>query len=532
MTNKSSSKRIEIYDTSLRDGMQGMHISYTLEDKLQIAKEIDKFKIDYIEGGFPLSNDKESEFFKQVKKLNLKHSKIVSFGSTRRPESNINTDLNIQALLEAETEVVTLVAKSSLAHVKYVLKTTPKENLKMTFESIKFLKDRDLKVILDLEHFFDGYKINTEYAIQILQTGTDAGADVLVLCDTNGGTLTHEVRTIIQSLPQPKLAPLGLHFHDDCGIGVANSLEGIANGGIQIQGTINGWGERAGNANLATIIPHLILKDSRFTANCKSTIHTLTSLSRFMAEKSNIIPYNRQPFVGHAAFSHKAGQHADVIIKNASLMEHLTPEEVGNERHIILSELAGKSTIVSKLSKYGNFTKKDRIVGKLINTLKKKETQGYEYETAEASFELEMRKELNLYSPLFELKNYHLELFKNSKDHTNTTCRIFLYLNNQEVMGAAVGNGPVDTLDKAVRNAIEEIYPAILKVKLTDYKVRVLNPERGTSAKVRVLITSSTQDKDWSTIGVHENVVEASWEAMIDSYEYYSNVIMEKKARK
>lgn len=525
MQTHTTQKHIQIYDTSLRDGMQGMQISYTLKDKIQITQSLDMSGIDYIEGGFPLANEKEAAFFTQVKKLNLSHSKIVAFGSTRKPHTDVNSDLHIRALLEAETTTVTIVAKSSSAHVKEIIQTDLEENIKMTYDSIKFLKEHDREVILDLEHFFDGTKLNFEYSLKILKAGTDAGADMLVLCDTNGGTLIHEVQSIMQQLPKKDLAPIGVHFHNDCDLGVANSLVGIEEGAIQIQGTMNGWGERAGNANLVSIIPNLVLKDKRYTTNCASKIAHLTSLSRFIADKANIIPDPRQPFVGHASFSHKAGQHADVILKNPYLMEHLLPEQVGNERYILLSELAGKSTIMAKLSKYGNYTKKDEVVNKLTQTLKRKEHMGFEYETAEASFELEIIKELKLYKSMFELRNYHLELFKSSKHSTKTVCRIFVYWNNIEVMGSAVGTGPVDTLDHALRHAISDVYPDIAKIKLTDYKVRVLNPENNTSAKVRVLITSSTKDKDWATIGVHENIVEASWQALIDSYEYYFNII-------
>lgn len=518
-------KLIQIYDTSLRDGMQGMHINYTLDDKLEIATALDASKIDYIEGGFPLANEKESEFFRQVKKLNLKHSKIASFGSTRKPNTNIEKDLYIQSLLQAETEVVTIVAKTSLLHVTEILKTDKEENLRMAFDSVKYLKERGREVILDFEHFFDGYKLDKAYALRILQIGTEAGADVLVLCDTNGGTLVHEVKEIISALPSKSLAPIGLHFHNDCEVAVANSLAGIELGGIQIQGTINGWGERAGNTNLISIMPNITLKDNRFTAHCASEMTHLTSLARFVADKANIVLETRQAFVGHAAFSHKAGQHADVITKNSSLMEQLLPASVGNERHIILSELAGKATILTKLSKFGEFTKNDTEVENLIQLLKKKESEGFEYETSEASFELEILKELDILTPLFTLKNYHLEQFKTSTLDSKTVCRIFLYLDNNEVMGSATGNGPVETIDSAIRNAISNRFPDIATIKLIDYKVRVLNPEKSTSAKVRVHISSSTKNHTWSTIGVHENIIEASWQALIDSYNYYYNLI-------
>lgn len=516
---------IQIYDTSLRDGMQGMEINYTLEDKLEIAQALDDKKIDYIEGGFPLSNEKEEEFFRQVSKLKLKHSKIASFGSTRKPKSDVKKDINIQALLQVETQVVTIVAKTSPYHVQKVLKTSLDENLNMTFESVQYLKSQGREVILDLEHFFDGYKINPDYAIKVLQAGTEGGADVLVLCDTNGGTLVHEVQKIMAEVVQHNLAPIGVHFHNDCELAVANSLMGLEYGAVQIQGTINGWGERAGNANLISIMPNIALKDKRYTANCATEIHHLTYLSRFVADKANLTLDTRQPFVGHAAFTHKAGQHADVLLKSSDLMEQIKPEEVGNERHVILSELAGKSTILTKLSKFGNFSKDDEEVKHLIQILKKKEIEGFEYESAEASFELEILKEINMFTPLFSLKSYHLELYKSSFHQTKSVCRIFLEIDNQEVMGAAVGVGPVEVIDLAIRDALHEKFPAIRDIKIIDYRVRVLNPESSTSAKVRVQISNNIQDKTWSTIGADENIVEASWQALVDSYNYYFNLI-------
>ncbi|MBN1523718.1 MAG: citramalate synthase [Spirochaetales bacterium] len=514
--------KVSIFDTTLRDGMQGMGISYTLTDKLQIAHKLDGFKIDYIEGGFPLSNEKEAEFFSQIRQEKLAHAKVVAFGSTRKPGSKAHSDPHITALIEAETPAVVVVGKAWKEHVTQVLKTTLEENIAMIHDSIATLKKEGREVIFDLEHFFDGFKDDKDYAIEVLKAGTDAGADFLVLCDTNGGTLPVEVIGIYKQLPQKELAPLGGHFHNDTGNAVANTLIAVEYGAAHVQGTINGWGERCGNANLCVLIPNLALKMKR-SINCFENLKHLTSLSRFVAEKANIIPDRRQPYVGEAAFTHKAGQHVDVLAKADYLMEHIDSALVGNARSIILSELAGKSTIVQKLSKYGTYDKKSDIVSDLINQLKTLEQEGFEYEAAEASFDLIIRKTLGKYTPLMELNNYHLESYKSGEAPSKTVGRLFLKIQVKEVMGAAVRIGPVETLDAALRDALVPLYPFIEGIKLTDYRVRVLNPEKASSAKVRVFITSSDGNLDWDTVGVSENIVEASWQALVDSYEYYYN---------
>ena len=513
---------VVIYDTTLRDGMQGIQVNYTLDDKIQIAHKLDEMKIDYIEGGFPLSNEKEQAFFQQCQKENFKHSRIVSFGSTRKPNIAPEKDINLRAILEAETPTCIVVGKTWKAHVEKVLKTDQEENLRMVYDSIAYLKSQGREVFFDLEHFFDGFNDDAEYALQVLKAGTEAGADTLVLCDTNGGTLPGRVTEIIESLPQDSLGPLGGHFHDDCGTAVANSLAAVNAGAVHIQGTVNGWGERTGNANLCVFIPNIVLK-TRYKANVADQLDHLTLLSRFVAEKANIIPDRRQPYVGEAAFSHKAGQHADVVAKADYLMEHIDAALVGNERHILLSELAGKSTVVAKLRRYGEFDKNSEAVETLTRALKEKERQGYEYEAAEASFDLMIRKELGNYQPVLELKNYHLESFKTSDSPSKTVGRIFMNVENLETMGAAVGIGPVETLDHAIRDALRPHYGWIDKIALTDYRVRVLNPESAAAAKVRVFITSSDHEKSWDTVGVHENIVEASWEALVESIEYYYN---------
>lgn len=523
------SRKVEIFDTTLRDGMQGLEINYSLEDKLEIAQKLDDLGIDYIEGGFPLSNEKEAEFFRRIQSMNLRHARVASFGSTRKAGGAAESDGHIRALLDAETSTVVVVGKTWTEHVTRVIGTDPEENLRMIDDSISFLKKQGRVVVFDMEHFFDGWKGNEQYARKVLSAGMNAGADVMVLCDTNGGTLPHEVSDIYTTLAKEGYERLGGHFHNDCGTAVANSLAAVNAGAMHVQGTVNGWGERCGNANLCEIMPNLTIKMD-YEANCKPFMPHLTGLSRFVAEKANIIPDKRQAFVGVAAFSHKAGQHADVILKAPHLMEHLDGNLVGNSRQVLLSELAGKSTIIEKMRKYGDYGKNDTVVQTLIDELKSRENFGYEYEAAEGSFDLLMRKALGIYTPLVSLKNYHLESYKTATAQSNTVGRMFLDDSGTEVMGAAVGVGPVETLDAALRNALYPHYPDLKKIKLIDYRVRVLNPESASAAKVRVFITSSDGEHDWGTVGVNENIVEASWEALLDSFEYYLNNLKEETA--
>lgn len=515
-------RRIDVYDTTLRDGMQGIAVNYTLDDKIKIVHELDEMKIDYIEGGFPMSNEKEAAFFRQVRKENLKHAKIVAFGSTRKAGGTCENDAHLQALLESEAEAVIVVGKTWTAHVTEVLRTDLEENLRMIHDSIAYLKKHGRIVFFDLEHFFDGYKADPAYAERVVRAGNDAGTDCLVLCDTNGGTLPTEVDRIIKALPTSGPAPLGGHFHNDCGTAVANSLVAVEAGAIHIQGTVNGWGERCGNADLCSFIPNLVLK-TPYEAHVSEKLDRLTHLSRFVAEKANIIPDRRAPYVGDAAFSHKAGQHADVILKAPELMEHINSEKVGNERHVVLSELAGKSTVLAKLKEYGDFSKDSPVVAELTGTLKSRENDGYEYEAAEASFELLVMKALGRFNRLMDLRNYHLESFKTADTPSKTVCRIFLQTDSHEVMGAAAGTGPVETLDHALRDALKPMHPFLEKVVLSDYRVRVLNPESGSAAKVRVFVSFTDHEDSWDTVGVHENIVEASWEALVDGLEYYYN---------
>jgi len=519
--------KVIIYDTTLRDGMQGTEIHYNVEDKIQIAKQLDAVGIDYIEGGFPMSSEKEAEFFRRIQKENLKNARVAAFGSTRKPNAKPEDDAHIKALLDVETPTVTIVGKTWKAHVEKVLGTDLEENLRMVSDSIEYIKKHGREVIFDLEHFFDGYKDDPEYAVKVLKAGSDAGADCLCLCDTNGGVLPHEVIQIMKELPQDKLASIGLHFHNDTGNATANSIVGVTEGARHVQVTVNGWGERCGNANLCSVVPNLVLKMD-YDAHIKPHIKHLTSLSRFVSEKANIIPDKRQPYVGEAAFSHKAGQHVDVLSKAETLMEHMDASLVGNTRKILLSELAGKSTVVGKLQKYGNYTKQDSEVTELTKQLKQKEMEGYEYEAAEASFDLLIRQALGRYTPMLELNNYHLESFKTGTMPAKTVGRIFLRIDGLTMMGASVGTGPVEVLDHALRNALSQTYPWLDEISLIDYRVRVLNPEEASAAKVRVFITTTDGKQSWDTVGVSENIVEASWEATVASLEfYYNNFILD-----
>jgi len=520
---------VTLLDTTLRDGMQGTGINFTLKDKIDVARRLDSLGVDYIEGGFPLANEKEKAFFEELKKEPLKNAKLAAFGSTRKPGSIAQKDPHILALLEAETPAVVIVGKAWAEHVEKVLGTTKEENLKMIEESIGFLVSQGREVIFDLEHFFDGYKSHSLYSLDILKAGTRAGAAYLVLCDTNGGTLCSEVQSILTALPQGELAPLGVHMHNDIGLGVANSLVGIEAGARHVQGTINGWGERAGNANLCAIIPNLQLKMPYSTAVGEKVRH-LTELSRWVSEKANIIPDRRQPWVGSASFSHKAGQHVDVLAKAQDIMEHIDPSVVGNSRKILVSELAGKSTIVHKLRKYGDFEKNAPEVVQLTELLKAKESLGYEYEAAEASFELLILKTLGQFQSSFDLDNYHLEIFKTGEEPAKTVGRIFVTAQNKRRMGAGTGTGPVGVLDQAFRDALQGLFPFLDQIQLTDYSVRVLNAEQSAAeGKVRVFITSTDHQTSWDTVGVSENIVEASWEALVDSFEYYRHVLLKQE---
>lgn len=517
------SKRIAIYDTTLRDGTQGEGISFSGVGKLRVAERLDAFGVDYIEGGYAASNPKDMAFFHDVKKLNLSHAKIAAFGSTRRGNIAVGEDPGVLALMEADTPVVTFFGKSWKLHVRDVLRVTPEENLAMIADTVRYFKERGKEVIYDAEHFFDGYKDDAEYALATLRAAAEAGADMLVPCDTNGGTLPHEVHAIVASLGEVFTTPIGIHTHNDSECGVANSLEAIRAGAVHVQGTINGFGERCGNANLISIIPNLMLKMGH---DClregKDSLRQLKEVAHFVNELSNQRPWQKAPFVGDSAFAHKAGMHVDGIRKNPNSFEHIEPEHVGNQRRILISELSGASNVFLKAVEMNlNFDKSSPEVKAILRELERLEKEGYEFEAAEASFKLLIQKVLKAHRSFFGLEGFRVIV---EKEGASGDCRseatVKVNVNGEAEHTVAEGDGPVNALDSALRRALMRFYPQIADVYLTDYRVRILDPEEHTAAKTRVLIESSDGKETWSTVGVSENIIEASWEALRDSVEY------------
>lgn len=514
-------KEVKIYDTTLRDGTQGEEVAFSSSDKLLIAERLDDLGVHYIEGGWPGSNPKDMEFFELAKRLNLRKAKISAFGSTRRPNIRVENDSNVIALLRAETPVVAVFGKSWDLHVTDALRTTLDENLRMIYDTVSFLKKHGREVVYDAEHFFDGFKRNPEYALKTIKTAEEAGADVIVLCDTNGGSLPFEVESIVKAVRENVSAPIGIHCHNDSECAVANSIVAVRMGAVHVQGTINGFGERCGNANLCSIIPNLELKMGYHCVG-KENLKKLTSVSRFVYELANIKPWTHQPYVGKAAFAHKGGVHVSAVMRNPETYEHIQPELVGNRRRVLISDLSGKSNIIYKAQEFGiDLSSNDPLVKELLDTLKKLEYQGYQFEGAEASFEIMIRKALRQFKPYFELKGFRVIVEKRGRDDepvSEATIKIETPIGSLHT--AAEGNGPVNALDRALRKALEEFYPDLAEMSLVDYKVRILDEHSGTAAKVRVLIESTDGKKRWGTVGVHENVIEASWRALVDSIEY------------
>ena len=510
-------KKIEIYDTTLRDGSQGEAVFFTLQDKLKIAERLDEFGVDFIEGGWPGSNPKDELFFKRIKNKKFKNSKIVAFGSTRRKKYSVEKDPFFKKLLESEIEYITIFGKSWDLHVRDVLKISLDENLKLIEESIEFLKKNGRKVFFDAEHFFDGYKNNPEYALKTLLVAENSGAERIILCDTNGGSLPHEVEDIFKKIKKKIKTPLGIHAHNDSGVAVANSIVAVKSGAVQVQGTMNGFGERCGNADLTTIIPILQLKMGYKCIPEEKMVY-LTQLSRFIYEVANIIPPNNQPFVGLSAFAHKGGIHIDAVSKNPATYEHIEPSAVGNERRILLSELSGKSTIIQKLKGY-EIEKKPEVIKKILDKIAKLENEGYQFEAAEATFELMVKKVLGEYEKLFKIESFRVIVEKRGKKVVSEAT-VKVKVDNRVEHTAGEGNGPVNALDNALRKALIKFYPEVKNVKLTDYRVRILHPEKATAAITRVIIESMDEKDRWGTIGVSENIIEASWKALLDSFEY------------
>ncbi|GBD99593.1 2-isopropylmalate synthase [bacterium BMS3Abin07] len=514
-------KKLEIYDTTLRDGAQSEDISFSLEDKLKITEKLDEFGIHYIEGGWPGSNPKDVAYFKKVKNLGLHGSKVVAFGSTRRKGQRVEKDTNIKTLLNAGTEAVTIFGKTWDFHVAEALKTSLEENLEMIFDSVRYLKKNVDKVFFDAEHFFDGYRNNPVYAVKCLRTAQDAGADIIVLCDTNGGTLPLDIHNAIRKIKKSVNTPLGIHAHNDSGCGVANTIIAIGAGAVHFQGTINGLGERCGNANICSVIPNLQLKLGYRCISDEEMVK-LREVSRFVNEMSNIRHFKRQPFVGDSAFAHKAGIHVSAVRKRPETYEHIRPELVGNSQRVLISDLAGRSNVLRKADEFGiKIEKNSPKLKDIIDTLKELENLGFQFEGAEASFELLMKKALGLHRRFFDLAGFRVIVEKRKeREDPISEATIMVKVKGHVEHTAATGNGPVNALDNALRKALEKFYPELRDVKLLDYKVRVLTAGKGTQARVRVLVESGDKDFRWGTVGVSENIIEASWQALVDSIEY------------
>jgi len=512
---------VKIFDTTLRDGSQSENISFSSQDKLRITAKLDEFGVHYIEGGWPGSNPKDAYYFSEVKKLNLKNARIVAFGSTRKFKNKVGDDPNIQALVEAETPTVAIFGKSWILHVEKALKVSPEDNLEIVYDSIRYLKDKGREVIFDAEHFFDGFKDSEEYALKVIRTAEEAGADCIVLCDTNGGTLPHEVGNIVRKVKRGVSTPLGIHAHNDSGVAVANSIMAVLEGCTHVQGTFNGYGERCGNADLCSVIPNLQLK---LGIKCvpNENLKKLTHLSRFISEVANLSHQFNVPYVGQSAFAHKGGVHVNAVLKSTRTYEHIDPEMVGNIRRVLISDLSGKSNIQYRAEEFGIDLEKHRDkVPQIVNKLKELEHEGYQFESAESSFELLIKEIVKEYREFFELQGFRVLVEKERDGEVRSEATIRLKVNNETEHSASEGNGPVNALDRALRKALLSFYPELKNLRLSDYKVRVLDGPRGTGAKVRVLIESVSDVGVIRTVGVSENIIEASWEAIIDSVKFY-----------
>jgi len=512
-------KKIELYDTTLRDGMQGQNISFSLEDKLTIAAALDDLGFDYIEGGFAASNQKEMQFFSRLAEEPLKNSTLVAFGSTRRANTDAEDDISLNAILQCKTSAATIVGKSWDLHVTDVLGCSLDDNLAICDDSVRFLKKHQIKTLFDAEHFFDGYKENPEYAIKVITTAAQAGADVLVLCDTNGGSLPDEIyritKTVCRKIPD---VTIGIHTHNDADCATAAAIAAIQAGATHLQGTINGLGERCGNANFCALIPNLALK-AGYDVLDTDRIKKLTEISRRLFEIANIAPVMNMPYVGDSAFAHKGGLHVDALRKNKRTYEHINPKLVGNGRRFLISELSGKSGVLAKFEK-AKISQDKTLAKEILQRVQQLENQGYQFESADASFDLLVKKIMGTYKPFFQLIKYYVtvEKRKTSEMINEATVKVKVGDEVEHVVGE--GDGPVNALDAALRKALEKFYPSLKDMHLIDYKVRVVNARAGTAAKVRVLIESRDKTSAWGTVGVSENIIEASWQALVDSVEY------------
>lgn len=509
--------RIQLYDTTLRDGSQGEGVNFSLQDKLAITRRLDELGFDYIEGGYPLSNPKDEEYFQRVSELPLRRAKICAFGMTRRKGVTAAEDIGMQALIRSGAPVCTIVGKTWDLHVTEVLRVSLEENLAMIRDSISYVKSQGREAIYDAEHCFDGWKANPDYALQTLRTAAEAGADMIVMCDTNGGTLPATIAGFVHQLQQHVSVPIGIHCHNDCDLAVANSLAAIQAGAVQVQGTINGIGERCGNADLISTAANLALKLNH-PVLAEGGIQRLTELSRYVYELANMNFRSGQPFVGQSAFAHKGGMHVHAVNRLARSYEHIAPELVGNERRILVSELSGRSNIISRTSKFA-IGEDNELMVRILNAVQDLEHEGYQFEAADASFDLLVMKLAGLHRPAFRLDHYRVHVENQSREPmTEAVLKITTADAVQHVVGE--GDGPVNALDSALRKALVPVYPGITEMSLVDYKVRVINSAEGTAARVRVMIESRDRSSLWSTVGVSENIIEASWIALVDAFEY------------
>jgi len=513
---------VTLYDTTLRDGAQAEGINFSTADKLHIAERLDLFGVHYIEGGWPGSNPKDIEFFERAKSLKFTHARLAAFGSTRRQGVRVEDDPQVRTLLEADTPVVTIFGKTWLLHVHEVLRTTPEENLAMIEQTVAYLKAAGREVIYDAEHCFDGYKDSADYALACLRAARKGGADVLALCDTNGGSLPDYVAEVTRRVVAEVGGAIGIHTHDDGGLGVANALAAVAAGATQVQGTANGYGERTGNCNLTTVLPNLQLKMGHRVVSDEK-LAQLRDLSLFIDETANQRPNVRAPYIGQASFAHKGGTHVNAVNKVIHSYEHVRPEVVGNSRRILVGELSGRTNVMMKARElHIELQEKAPETLQILERIKQMENEGYEFEGADASFELLVRKTLQHHPAFFELLEYHISLRKTpSRNYESCEATVRISVNGEAAYTVAEGDGPVNALDAALRSALVKFYPQIAAIKLTDYKVRIVNSSSGTEAKVRVFIESSDGARSWSTVGVSTNIVEASWIALVDSIEYH-----------
>jgi 2-isopropylmalate synthase len=512
--------QITLYDTTLRDGAQREGISFSLDDKLKIAQRLDRLGVGYIEGGWPGSNPKDMAFFQKAPALSLENAVVVAFGSTQRAGASADEDANIRALVAANTPAVAVVGKSWDLHVREVLNTTPDENLHIIADSVRHLKVLGREVIYDAEHFFDGYAANPDYAMQTLAAAAEAGADVLVLCDTNGGVLPSAIAAAVTEVRQATTIPLGIHAHNDGEMAVANSVAAIQAGAVHVQGTINGYGERCGNANLCSLIPTLKLKMGH---DCVSDdqLHGLTETARYVSELANLRLYPQQPYVGRSAFAHKGGIHVNALLKCEESYQHIEPTLVGNQKRVVVSELSGKSNIAYKATEFGlDLSGGSEQNHQVLQHIKELESRGFQFEGAEGSVELLIRRARPDYEAPFDLLDFHVLVRESHDGSMSSQATVKVQVGDQVMHTAADGNGPVNALDAAVRKALVPFYPGLADVRLTDYKVRILDGGAGTAAQTRVLIDSTNGHRAWSTVGSSTNIIEASWQALADSLEY------------